>query len=214
MSLWFLTPCLTHYLFTGFVSVFWQCFLVRSLVKTSSTRPARATSVLSATCPLPALLSIWPIRFPSTTGSSESLGCGACTKSTFPRNTRPLPILIILQYPLGSTLNPLHLNRVNPLQRGMFQTTVAIEAVWVEIVSEMRTRDRKTAVIGTCVRGPKCQPNTCLVVYFLNYAHSEVLIAIETKPMSSVSQQIWIELKSPSFVTLYGTYDTSLLWWV
>lgn len=104
MSTFSFTPCLAHHLFTGCDSAFRLRFLVSFSHKWLGLRARDlATSLLSVTRRLPALLPTQPIKFPSTTGRSESLGRGTHFKSTSSRKRVPLPIPIILHY-LGLTL--------------------------------------------------------------------------------------------------------------
>lgn len=127
-----LTPCLAHCAVT--CPVFWQRFPV-SLYKwkLQGLDSPSQLKVLSVSAPLPALVRVWPIRFPSTTGSSESVGCGTYSKSTFPRNCHPLPILIILHYP-GPTLNSLDLREAIPSQQaGLCWVTLRVMLKQVRI---------------------------------------------------------------------------------
>lgn len=135
MSTFSFTPCLAHHLFTGFASAFQPCFLVTFSHKWPALKDL-AASLLSVARRLPAPLPAQPIKFPSTTGRSESLGRSTCFKSTSSRKWVPLPIPINLHY-LGLTLTWVNWFT----QWGGQGRVVVAQSRWDTAVSEMRTRD-------------------------------------------------------------------------
>lgn len=123
--------------FTGCSSAFWPRFLVSFLTWVARLAGQDlATSLLSVTRRLPAPLPTQPIKFPSTTGRSESLGRSTRFKSTSSRKQVPLPIPIILHY-LGLTLTWVNWFT----QWGGQGRVVVAQSRWDTAVSEMRTRE-------------------------------------------------------------------------